>query len=405
MQFFPVYKQKIKGKTKWTIQKEGEKMEQQKKLQILKDIININSTNGHEEQVANYLQKLLAEYNIQAEKVQYDKERASLVSEVGTDNGPVLAFSGHMDVVDAGDVSKWTFPPFEATESDGKIYGRGATDMKSGLAAMVIAMIELHEEKTKLNGKIKLLATVGEEVGELGAEQLTKKGYADDLDGLIIGEPSGHRIVYAHKGSINYTVKSTGKNAHSSMPEFGVNAIDNLLLFYNEVEKYTKSVHTTNEILGDFIHNVTVISGGNQVNSIPEKAKLQGNIRSIPEVDNETVKQSLVKIINELNKKENVKLELIFDYDKLPVFSDKNSELVKIAKNVAKDIIKEEIPLLGISGTTDAAEFTKAKQVFPIIIFGPGNETPHQVDENVSIDNYLEMVDVYKRITVDFLNK
>ncbi|EGP4509958.1 ArgE/DapE family deacylase [Listeria monocytogenes] len=379
-------------------------MERQRKIQILKDIVNIDSTNGHEEQVANYLQKLFAEYGIESEKVQYDVDRASLVSEIGSNDGKVLAFSGHMDVVDAGDVSKWKFPPFEATEHEGKIYGRGATDMKSGLAAMVIAMIELHEEKQKLNGKIKLLATVGEEVGELGAEQLTQKGYADDLDGLIIGEPSGHRIVYAHKGSINYTVKSTGKNAHSSMPEFGVNAIDNLLLFYNEVEKFVKSIDATNEILGDFIHNVTVIDGGNQVNSIPEKAQLQGNIRSIPEMDNETVKQVLVKIINKLNKQENVNLELIFDYDKQPVFSDKNSDLVHIAKSVASDIVKEEIPLLGISGTTDAAEFTKAKKEFPVIIFGPGNETPHQVNENVSIENYLEMVDVYKRIATEFLS-
>ncbi|HBI2134485.1 TPA: ArgE/DapE family deacylase, partial [Listeria monocytogenes] len=271
-------------------------MDQQKKIQILKDLVNIDSTNGHEEQVANYLQKLLAEHGIESEKVQYDVDRASLVSEIGSSNEKVLAFSGHMDVVDAGDVSKWKFPPFEATEHEGKLYGRGATDMKSGLAAMVIAMIELHEEKQKLNGKIRLLATVGEEIGELGAEQLTQKGYADDLDGLIIGEPSGHRIVYAHKGSINYTVKSTGKNAHSSMPEYGVNAIDNLILFYNEIEKYVKSIDATNEILGDFIHNVTVIDGGNQVNSIPEKAQLQGNIRSIPEMDNETVKQVLVKI-------------------------------------------------------------------------------------------------------------
>ncbi|RKA20832.1 putative succinyl-diaminopimelate desuccinylase [Listeria monocytogenes] len=379
-------------------------MERQRKIQILKDIVNIDSTNGHEEQVANYLQKLFAEYGIESEKVQYDVDRASLVSEIGSNDGKVLAFSGHMDVVDAGDVSKWKFPPFEAAEHEGKIYGRGATDMKSGLAAMVIAMIELHEEKQKLNGKIRLLATVGEEVGELGAEQLTQKGYADDLDGLIIGEPSGHRIVYAHKGSINYTVKSTGKNAHSSMPEFGVNAIDNLLLFYNEVEKFVKSIDATNEILGDFIHNVTVIDGGNQVNSIPEKAQLQGNIRSIPEMDNETVKQVLVKIINKLNKQENVKLELIFDYDKQPVFSDKNSDLVHIAKSVASDIVKEEIPLLGISGTTDAAEFTKAKKEFPVIIFGPGNETPHQVNENVSIENYLEMVDVYKRIATEFLS-
>ncbi|ECL8005342.1 TPA: ArgE/DapE family deacylase [Listeria innocua] len=378
-------------------------MERDRKIQILKDIVNIDSTNGHEEQVANYLQKLFAEYGIESEKVQYDVDRASLVSEIGSNDGKVLAFSGHMDVVDAGDVSKWKFPPFEATEHEGKIYGRGATDMKSGLAAMVIAMIELHEEKQKLNGKIRLLATVGEEVGELGAEQLTQKGYADDLDGLIIGEPSGHRIVYAHKGSINYTVKSTGKNAHSSMPEFGVNAIDNLLLFYNEVEKFVKSIDATNEILGDFIHNVTVIDGGNQVNSIPEKAQLQGNIRSIPEMDNETVKQVLVKIINKLNKQENVNLELIFDYDKQPVFSDKNSDLVHIAKSVASDIVKEEIPLLGISGTTDAAEFTKAKKEFPVIIFGPGNETPHQVNENVPVKNYLEMVDVYKRIAIEFL--
>lgn len=388
----------------WNSKKEGVNMERERKIQILKDIVNIDSTNGHEEQVANYLQKLFAEYGIESEKVQYDVDRASLVSEIGSNDGKVLAFSGHMDVVDAGDVSKWKFPPFEATEHEGKIYGRGATDMKSGLAAMVIAMIELHEEKQKLNGEIRLLATVGEEVGELGAEQLTQKGYADDLDGLIIGEPSGHRIVYAHKGSINYTVKSTGKNAHSSMPEFGVNAIDNLLLFYNEVEKFVKSIDATNEILGDFIHNVTVIDGGNQVNSIPEKAQLQGNIRSIPEMDNETVKQVLVKIINKLNKQENVKLELIFDYDKQPVFSDKNSDLVHIAKSVASDIVKEEIPLLGISGTTDAAEFTKAKKEFPVIIFGPGNETPHQVNENVSIENYLEMIDVYKRIATEFLS-
>lgn len=387
----------------WNSKKEGVNMERQRKIQILKDIVNINSTNGHEEQVANYLQKLLAEHGIESEKVQYDVDRASLVSEIGSSDEKVLAFSGHMDVVDAGDVSKWKFPPFEATEHEGKIYGRGATDMKSGLAAMIIAMIELHEEKQKLNGKIRLLATVGEEVGELGAEQLTQKGYADDLDGLIIGEPSGHRIVYAHKGSINYTVKSTGKNAHSSMPEFGVNAIDNLLLFYNEVEKFVKSIDATNEILGDFIHNVTVIDGGNQVNSIPEKAQLQGNIRSIPEMDNETVKQVLVKIINKLNKQENVNLELIFDYDKQPVFSDKNSDLVHIAKSVASDIVKEEIPLLGISGTTDAAEFTKAKKAFPVIIFGPGNETPHQVNENIPVENYLEMIDVYKRIAIEFL--
>lgn len=92
---------------------------------------------------------------------------------------------------------------------------------------------------------------------------------------------------------MNYTVTSIGKNAHSSMPELGINAIDKLLAFYNEAEAYVASIKQENELLGAFIHNVTVINGGNQVNSIPEKAELQGNIRSIPEADNETIKKSI----------------------------------------------------------------------------------------------------------------
>lgn len=378
-------------------------MEQQEKIQILKDIIAINSTNGNEEEVADYLASLFQAHEIDSHKVPYADKRANLISEMGDSAERILAFSGHMDVVDAGNLKNWTYPPFEPTEKDGRLYGRGSTDMKAGLAAMAIAMIELKEENTALSGKIRFLATVGEEVGELGAEQLTTQGYADDLDGLVIGEPSGHHIVYAHKGSMNYTVTSIGKNAHSSMPELGINAIDKLLAFYNEAEAYVASIKQENELLGAFIHNVTVINGGNQVNSIPEKAELQGNIRSIPEADNETIKKAFAAIIAKLNRSAGTNLTLTWNYDKQPVFSDRTSDLVAATQRAAKKIIGNEMPLLGISGTTDAAEFTKAKHTFPVIIFGPGNETPHQVDENVEIANYLEMIDVYKEIATQFL--
>ncbi|EUJ20586.1 succinyl-diaminopimelate desuccinylase [Listeria aquatica FSL S10-1188] len=133
-------------------------MEQQERLQILKDIINIDSTNGNEEAVANYLGELLSRHGIDSKKVQYAEKRASLVSEIGDGGSRVLGLSGHMDVVDAGDPSKWTYPPFEATEKDGKLYGRGSTDMKSGLAAMVIAMIELKDEKKELTRKGKTIS-------------------------------------------------------------------------------------------------------------------------------------------------------------------------------------------------------------------------------------------------------
>ncbi|EUJ42253.1 M20/M25/M40 family metallo-hydrolase [Listeria rocourtiae] len=138
-----------------------------------------------------------------------------------------------MDVVDAGDSKAWKTPPFQATEIDGKLFGRGSTNMKSGLAAIVIAMIEIEQEGTLVDGQIKLLATVSEEIEieEVGAAQLTKLGYADDLNGLIISKPSVRQIIYAHKGLMNYTVVSYGKKAHNSMLKPGINVIDNLLLF------------------------------------------------------------------------------------------------------------------------------------------------------------------------------
>ena len=205
-----------------------------KRLELLNRILAVDSTNGNEAEVADILQDFLAKNGISSKMIPYASGRSNLVAEIGKGD-KVIGISGHMDVVSAGDVSLWRNPPFQPTEIDGKIYARGASDMKGGLAALLMAMVELQDEKVALNGRVKLLATVGEEIGLLGAKQLTNEGYADDLDGLIIGEPTGHRIIYAHKGVFTYKVTSFGKSAHSSMPELGINAIDNLMVFYNRI--------------------------------------------------------------------------------------------------------------------------------------------------------------------------
>ncbi|TFJ48381.1 succinyl-diaminopimelate desuccinylase [Carnobacterium divergens] len=379
-------------------------MEKAKKIQILKDIINIKSVNGNEKAVADYLTKLFNEYGIETQQVAYDINRDNLVVEIGTEGSKVLAFSGHMDVVASGNLADWTTDPFAADERDGNIYGRGACDMKSGLAAMVITMIELVQEKAELNGKIKLLATVGEEVGELGSEQLTREGYADDVTSMIIGEPSGYHIIYSHQGSINFSVSSKGKSSHSSMPKLGINAIDHLVEFYTRANNEFRKTVYTNDVLGDFIYNVTMISGGEQINSIPEKATLEGNIRTIPEYDNQKTVAKLNEIIDDLNKEKEYHLELTIEANKLVVKSERDSDIATIAQKIAETKIGQKVPLLGMPGTTDAAEFIKAKNTFPIIVFGPGNETPHQVNEYVGIANYLDMIEVYKEIAKDYLN-
>ena len=266
-------------------------MGNEEKIAILQEMIRIKSVNGNEGEVAAYLNQLLNQHGIQGEIISHTEGRDNLVATYHNGQGRVLGLSGHMDVVSAGDESNWTYPPFAAEIKGNRLYGRGTTDMKSGLAAMVIAMIELKESGKPFNGTIKLLATVGEEVGELGSEQLTKAGYVDDLDGLIIGEPTNYHLMYTHMGSINYTVVSHGKEAHSSMPQEGYNAINHLNEFITRANEQMDALANDfqNSALGKTIHNVTVINGGNQVNSIPSQAQLQGNIRSIPEFPNDQI--------------------------------------------------------------------------------------------------------------------
>lgn len=380
-------------------------MEKEKKISILQDVIRIKSVNGNEKEVAEYFQNLLKEYDIESELVDYEEPgRSNLVATIQKGEGKTLGISGHLDVVSAGDESQWKYPPYDAHIEGNKLYGRGSTDMKSGTTALVLSLIEMKEEGIEFEGTIKLLLTVGEEVGELGSMQLTELGYADDLDALLIAEPTSYSIVYAHKGSINYTVESHGKSSHSSMPEEGINAINQLNQFITKANKEMDEVTDKyeNDILGKFIHNITVIEGGDQVNSIPDYAKVEANIRSIPEFSNDQTVELLEKIIDEINEDLDGTLKLIVDFDKQPVESDPDSELIQNIQN----IFDENLPLIGISATTDAAEFTKAEKDFDVVIFGPGVPSlPHQVDEYVEIDNYLEFIDVYKKLFPAYLSK
>jgi succinyl-diaminopimelate desuccinylase len=380
-------------------------MNQNEKLQILQDIIKMPTINDQEEQVANYLKSLFDRYKIPSHTVDYAKNRSSIVAELKAGNGPVLVLSGHMDVVSPGDESTWKYPPFTAFIEGNRLYGRGASDMKAGTAALAIAMMELKEEGAEFKGTLRYLGTVGEEIGELGSQQLTEKGYIDDMDGLLIGEPTGYSIVYTHKGSINYTVTSKGKSSHSSNPDLGINAIEPLITFYQKENEIMKPFEgKSNHALGRLVHSITVLQGGNQVNSVPEQAFIQGNVRTIPETPNDAVIQSLMTLVEEINTSTDCEVSITIDYNKIPVDSNRDSRLIQAARQVVKDKHHIDLKTIGISATTDAAEFSKVNRPFDFMIFGPGIPAlAHQKDEYVEIDQYLEMIELYKEIIKNYL--
>ncbi|HCY0284178.1 TPA: ArgE/DapE family deacylase, partial [Staphylococcus aureus] len=382
---------------------------EKEKIQLLADIVELQTENNNEIDVCNYLTDLFDKYDIKSEILKVNEHRANIVAEIGN-GSPILALSGHMDVVDAGNQDNWSYPPFQLTEKDGKLYGRGTTDMKGGLMALVVSLIELKEQNELPHGTIRLLATAGEEKEQEGAKLLADKGYLDDVDSLIIAEPTGSGIYYAHKGSMSCKVTATGKAVHSSVPFIGDNAIDTLLEFYNLFkEKYSelKQQDTKHELdvapmfkslIGKEISEedanyasgltavCSIINGGKQFNSVPDEASLEFNVRPVPEYDNDFIESFFQNIINDVDSN---KLSLDIPSNHRPVTSDKNSKLITTIKDVASSYVEQdEIFVSALVGATDASSFLgDNKDNVDLAIFGPGNPLmAHQIDEYIEKD-------------------
>lgn len=375
---------------------------EEQKIKLLKDLVSIKSVNENEIEVAEYLKKLFEDHGIEATLVPVTDTRVNLVAEIGS-GSPVFGISGHMDVVSPGDESKWSTDPFVLTEKEGKLYGRGANDMKSGLAALAIAMIDIKENDSLQKGSIRFMATTGEEVGGAGAKKLYEDGYMDDVDALIVAEPSQDVIVYSHKGSMNFKVSSKGQEAHSAMPHLGYNAIDPLTEFISKANSEVRDPSRSNETLGELIMNCTIIQGGQQVNSIPGLATAEFNVRTIPEYDTEEVIEKFNQIAEELNNEgANLTVEVTMS---LPsVFTDGKSSLVKTAQTLGEKYFDVKPDLIGSPGVTDGSNLLRSKgDDFPFMMFGPGlTKMAHKVDEYVHKDVYLKFSDLYEEMILEF---
>ncbi len=383
-------------------------MNKQQQIEILSKLISIRSVNDHEAEVADYIASLFEPYKnkgVQIERVTYAPGRDSLVVTIGKGDR-ILGFSGHEDVVDPGDLEAWDSDPFKAVIKDGKLYGRGATDMKSGLAAVIIAMLDMLENDA-VPGKIKLFATVGEETGEYGAAQLTKEGYVDGVDGMMIAEPgdSMGEVGFTSKGIVDYIVTSIGKGAHSSQPEKGINAIDHLIDFANEVKPVMAEFDKVDPVLGKLTHVQSLFNGGEQINSVPAKAVIKGNIRTIPEYPNKVIFDALEGLVNKLNKKPGYDLSIAYSFPEEAMPGDANSPFIKLIKKVHDEMFDKPLVASGQSGASDGSEFLHAKGDFSIALLGPGNDTSHQSNEYVDVDVYHQSVDFYKQLAQEFFNQ
>lgn len=375
-----------------------------KVVYLLQQLIQIDSQNGNELTVAQLIARIFKNTGVQYEIDEFSPGRANLIAEVGH-GSRVLGLAGHMDTVAIGKRSSWQFNPLSGEIKDDRLYGRGAADMKAGIAAMIMTLIEIQNGDLPVKCKIRLLLTAGEEYGAIGAARMVAQGKIDDLSGLIIGEQTDNQVLYAYAGSLNYQITASGKAVHSSHPERGQNALEPLFEFAN-AEKAALSDLPTDPLLGTVAHSITVVKGGDQVNTIPDEAILKGNIRPTSTVDNDQIINKLNQIITQLSTTYQIKLDILHSF--WPIATSSHHRLVQIALAASKEACSKycpsrEVKLGVMDGATDASVFVKHNPQLPVVILGAGeNKTAHTTNEYTTLSSLQALRAAYQQIVREF---
>jgi succinyl-diaminopimelate desuccinylase len=307
-------------------------------------------------------------------------------------------FACHLDVVPPGETG-WSRPAFEAVESNGRIYGRGSADMKGGIAAVVTAIRQIVESQVELQGDLILFAAAGEETDSCGARRFvgSSAGKLPALAGVVLPEPTDFEVVTAHRGMLWLEITTTGKTAHGSSPQLGVNAIASMNALLDELEHYIIP-HEPHELLGGCSMSVNTIAGGQAINVVPDKCSIGLDIRTLPGQDHTDIIEDFQRMFARQKKSAPHFLAEVSVIRQLEAMeTDPNSDFVKDFCSV---LGATETRAVGF--TTDGPHFVSWGA--PVIIFGPGKpDVCHQPDEYIEITDVEKAVECYKNIILKFL--
>lgn len=366
---------------------------------FLQDIIKVDSSNppGNEHDIAKLFVQRCEQTGIPYNMSRLDSNRSNFEIHLkGSGNGKLL-FCGHMDTVLPGE-QPWKYSPFSGALDGDKIYGRGASDMKSGLCAMFLAIESLYKEKKQQFGEIIFLATAGEEVDSCGARQYLQEQHVEAIDAIVIGEPTNEKVVVGHKGALWLEIITTGKTAHGSMPDRGINAVAYMRQVMEMVETLKGKWKVSATPLGESSIAVTKINGGVQTNVIPDHCSLHIDIRSIPPQSHEQLMDEIKQHLNELFSEEGSPgFSVNILLDRPSILTEKSSDIITKALT-----LKRQESVYGVSYYTDGAVLNPESKI-PTLIYGPGDETlAHQPNEYVDINAYLRSIAFYRDLALRF---
>jgi len=394
---------------------------------LCRELIQAKGENppGDVQEAAAVVERFIEKDGITCERFEPEKGHVSVIGTVGKGK-PGLILCGHIDVVPAGDASKWSFHPYSGDLRKGRILGRGASDMKGGVVAMLMALSVVKDFEADLSGVVTVASVCDEEAQGPGGAIWLLENKKLSGDACLITEPTGYledggtgnySIVAGERGTCWLLITARGKPAHGSLPPLGINAILNLTGFLPKLKglesstvgfpkdavalirngkkelarvakKRRVSVASLTRALDHYTVNVGTVAGGTKVNVVPEKCKAEIDIR-VPAGGNPDGVEEFVRSI----------LPEDFDYcvtnRTMPSYTPADNPIIKTVQRGAQPVFGYKPPATYMAATSDAHFFREMLGV-PTVAFGPGyGECCHTYNEFVYAKDVVDMAKVY----------
>jgi len=369
--------------------------------ELLLALLRIPSVNGidNEMAIAKYIVAYFKENGIDSELQWVDEGRYNVLATIeGKNSQTHMVWNGHMDTVPFGNLDEWHTSPIEPVVVNDEVTARGCCDMKSGLAAMIHVICEMHHAGIKPEQTIKFIATCDEENGGRGAEEAVKSGFLGAPSAIFISEPTDCHLGVSQKGCLWLSVDVEGITSHGAYPEAGVNAVT---IGAQLVDKLIREVQEPHVLLGKSTVTITKMNAGIANNMVPDQCHMMLDIRLTPFYSKDMIISAIERFSEQLctiyNKPIQIRCSVI--NERMPIDNVLNwngyEALLKIQEHLA-------LPLapIGVRFFTDASVFLKQMDhSTPVILMGPGNpKMAHQPNETLSLKKYDQAIEFYKTI-------
>ncbi|MGA8049430.1 MAG: M20 family metallopeptidase [Burkholderiales bacterium] len=365
-------------------------------ISLTRSLLHFDTVNppGREADCARHAGKLLQDWGYRVEYQEFEPGRTSVIARAGGSAAKApLCLTGHLDVVPLGSRG-WTRDPFSGDTDGDRLYGRGSSDMKAGVAAMLAAAKSF---AGKLGGTpgVVLVLTASEENGCIGSRHLALLPKLMGKAGaIVVGEPTANQPYVGHKGSLKLHAAFRGVSAHGSMPELGDNAIYKAARAVAALERFEFHAHP-HPVMGAPTMNVGTIEGGAGVNLVPDSARIGVDIRTVPGMDHAALLARLKALM--------VEAELDVFSDLPAVWTEPNDEWMQRVFEVCKPILGAAPAVQTATYMTDAANLLKVYAGAPTVVLGPGEpQQAHQTDEYCSMERIRQSVAIYEALIRDW---